>query len=93
MTAISQFRKNSALIPKALNGALRKLKPPEPIDFFACRPYQFILSARSANAVVLGEPDFDVVDLKLPGQANIVDNQSTFRGIKSPLCKETWRDQ
>ena len=64
-----------------------------PLIFFACWPYQFILSARIANAVVLGEPDFDVVDLKLPGQANIVDNQSTFSGIKSPLCKGTWRDQ
>ena len=47
---------------------------PSTLIFFAWRPYQFMLSARSANAVVLGEPDFDVVDLKLPGQANIVDN-------------------
>lgn len=66
---------------------------PSTLIFFARRAYQFMLSARSANAVVLGEPDFDVVDLKLPGQANIVDNQSTFRGIKSLLCKEILRDQ
>ena len=64
------------------------------MDFlFARRRYKFILSARGANAFVLGEPDFDVVDLELPRQANIVDHLSIFRDIKSLLYKETWIDQ
>lgn len=65
-----------------------------PIDFlFTQWRFKFILSALGANVFVLGEPDFDAVDVELSGQPNIVDHPSTTRDIKCLLCEETWIDQ